>query len=58
MAGQRVMSDPLSGTPAEQIQATAAELVDELIRRGMDVKELCRQLDVSPAELQMLLGRP
>jgi hypothetical protein len=50
-------TNPLSGTPAEQIQATAAELVDELIRRGMEAAELCRQLDISEDELRMLLGR-
>jgi hypothetical protein len=51
------MTTPSNHTTTEQIQATAAELVDELIRRGMEAAELRRQLDVSPAELQMLLGR-
>jgi hypothetical protein len=49
--------NPLSGTTTEQIQAAARELVDALTRRGMENAELCRALDVSPAELQMLLRR-
>jgi hypothetical protein len=51
------MTTPSNHTTTEQIQAAAAGLVDELIRRGMEAAELCRALDVSPAELAMLLGR-
>jgi hypothetical protein len=50
-------TNPLSHTATEQIQAAAAGLVDELIKRGIEAAELCRALDVSPAELAMLLGR-
>jgi hypothetical protein len=45
-------------TTTEQLQATAAELVDELFRRGMSVEELCHQTGVSNEdELSRLLGR-
>jgi hypothetical protein len=42
--------NPLSG-------AQTGEIVDELARRGIEAAELCRQLDISQDELQMLLGR-
>ena len=38
-------------TPTKQLQATARELVDELLRRGFGVGEVCNQLDVSEHEL-------
>ena len=42
--------NPLSG-------AQTGEIVDELARRGIEAAELCRQLDISQDELQMLLRR-
>jgi hypothetical protein len=44
-------------TPTELLQAKTGELVDELLRRGMGVEELCCQLGVSQDEMFRLLGR-
>jgi hypothetical protein len=50
-------TNPLSDTTTEQIQASAAELVDEVLRRGMSVDELCNQTGVSDQDvLWRLLG--
>jgi hypothetical protein len=42
---------PPNDTPTKQLQATARELVDELLTRGFGVGEVCNQLDVSEHEL-------
>ena len=52
------VTPPPGDTPTEQLQAKAVELVDELLRRGVGVDELCTRTGVSNQDqLWRLLGR-
>jgi hypothetical protein len=47
----------LSATPIERLQASAVEAVEELLRRGVSVEEVCRRPDVSSLdELRSVVG--
>jgi hypothetical protein len=47
----------LTSVPTTELKARTRGLVDEVLRRGVGVDELCSQLDVSQDELWRVLGR-
>lgn len=55
------MGDPMNNledAPLALLQATYVEIIDELLRRGLSIDEICRRSGVSNAdELWALVGR-
>lgn len=51
------MTTAPDNTPTELLQANTVEIVDELLRRGLGVDEICHQTGISGLdELRALVG--
>ncbi len=55
--GAMTTTTPSSDTPNDQLRATAVEAIDELLRGGFGLDELCNQIGVSGLDaLRALVG--